>query len=205
MKRISIFLSLIFSISFLAQAGGIKKNEWNPGTIYLKEGNSLSGKIQYDLDKNIVVLKKNDKLKAFSVHNVDYFMFKDMKRRTVRKFYSMPYRLTDGQRRTMFFELVFNDNFALFNREKTVKRKQAAMTEQPHLIDKNDREHVKVFTYFVFTPEGKFKKIFTEESDLARKLSLNQQEKKNMRRFINDNKLDLKNRSDFIRVIYEFV
>lgn len=206
MKRVNIFLAIIFCISLHAQAGGISKRNWHPGTVYLKSGGSLSGEIQYDLERNVAILKKDDRMKAFSVHNVDYFQIKDQKRRTVRKFYSMPYLLENGQQRLMFFELVFYDNFALFNREKTIKKEQAALSKRPHVIDRSgDNENVKVFTYYVFTPEGKFKKIHTEESDLARKLSLNREEKKNMRRFIFDNKLDLKNRSDFIRVIYEFV
>ena len=205
MKKVAISLILIFCVSSFAQSDGLFKKKWNPGEVFFIEGGSLSGEIQYDLDKNVVILKKDGKLKAYSVHSIDYFLVKDQKRKSVRKFYSMPYRLEDGQSRTMFFELVFNDNFALFNRGKTVRKQQAKFTEMPHVIDDEDQKNVEVFTYYVFTPEGNFRKIFTEENDLVMKLSLNRKEKKSLHRFIYDNDLDLKNRSDFIRVIYEFV
>ncbi len=48
-------------------------------------------------------------------------------------------------------------------------------------------------------------KIFIEKEDLVHKLSLNQKERRAMSRFIQTNNLDLDNRSDFIKVTYEFV
>jgi len=33
----------------------------------------------------------------------------------------------------MFLELIFEDSFALFNREKTIRRNQSALTEKPTL------------------------------------------------------------------------
>jgi hypothetical protein len=88
-----------------------------------------------------------------------------------------------------------------------VRKKQAAISKLPFVEDKSsgDDKKVKVFTYYVFTPEGKFVKIFTEKNDLANKLSLDQKERRDMKRFIYENDLNLNNRSDFIRVIYEFV
>jgi len=207
MKKLSIFFSIMLLAIFSVEAGGINENDWHRGVIVLNGGHTLKGKIQYDLEQNIAILKKGDKMKAFSVYDVNYFRFMDSKRRTLRKFFSMPYRLKSGQQRLMFFELVFEDNFVLFNREKTVRKKQAAVSELPFVEDRSngDEDKVKVFTYYVFTPEGKFVKIFTEKNDLANKLSLNREERRDMQRFIYENDLNLNNRSDFIRVIYEFV
>lgn len=208
MKQLSIFFSLMIMLTFTVEAGGIKKNEWHDGMIVLNGGHKLEGKIQYDLKQNIAILKKDDRMKAFSVYDINYFRFMDDKRKTLRNFYAMPYRQANGQERLMFFELVFEDDFALFNRETTVRKKEAALSEMPFVDDNrnSDRnENVKVFNYYVFTPDGKFVKIYTEKNDLADKLSLNREERKDMQRFIYENDLNLNNRSDFIRVIYEFV
>ena len=131
----------------------------------------------------------------------------DEQRNTLRRFYALPYQLRNGQSRIMFFELIFEDGFALFNREKTIRKNQAAITEKPILEDEEQGRNskVKVSQYYVFTPKGKFVKIYTEKDDLADYLSLNPKERKAMDQFIQSNKLDLKNRSDFIKLIYEFV
>jgi len=204
MKRNTLFLAIILC-SMQAVAGGIDKNDWNPGEIVLRNGNRLSGQMQYDLEQNVAILKNDGKMRAFSVYNVDYFRILDNERKTVRSFYTMPYTQDNGQERYMFFELVFKDNFALFNREHTTTKQQAMIAEMPYVNQVDSEDKVKVFTYYVFTPDGEFQKIYTEERDVARKLSLNKQERRDMMKYIHENNLNLNNRSDFIRLIYEFV
>lgn len=169
----------------------------------LNGGHTPKGELKYDLDKDVTLLRQGDKVKAISVYDINNFRFMDKKRHTLRRFYTMPYQLKNGQQRLMFFE----DGFSLFNREKTIRKKQASVTETPILEDVDGRKNgkVKVSEYYLFTPEGKFVKIYTDKEDLADKLSLNPKERKAISRFIQMNDLDLNNRSDFIKVIYEFV
>jgi len=207
MKQLSIVFFVIMTSTLSVQSSDLDDGDWYFGMIVLNGGHTLKGEIQYDLDKDVTLFRQDDKVKAFSMYDVNNFRFMDEQRNTLRKFYAMPYQLRNGQSRIMFFELIFEDGFALFNREKTIRKNQAAITEKPILEDEEQgrKSKVKVSQYFVFTPEGKFVKIYTEKDDLADKLFLNPKERKVMDQFIQSNKLDLKNRSDFIKLIYEFV
>lgn len=205
MKKLCLFYALFFCLWANLKAGDLPKDDWNVGEIMLNNGDVLKGKIQYDLQQNVAMIKDEGLVKAFGAYNVNYFRFMDSERSMVRSFYSMPYPQDNGQERLMFFELIFEDGFALFNRELSVLKKHAVLSERPYIQEDEDMEEVKIFSYYVFTPDGSFQKIETEEKDLVEKLSLDRKEKKEMQKFIHENGLDLNSRSDFIRVIYEVV
>ncbi|WP_277479163.1 hypothetical protein [Catalinimonas alkaloidigena] len=190
---------------FNAHASDLPKRDWNWGKILLKEGNVLEGEIQHDLDQNVVLLKKEGVVKAFSVYNVNYFKVIDEDRGMIRNFYSMPYE-QNGHERLMFFELVFEDGFVLFSRESKVAKKHAQLKKVPYVQDGTyDSSLVKVSNYYLFMPDGTFQAIHTDFSSIVDSLSLNKEEKKEMRQFILQNDLDLNDRSDFIKVLYEMV
>ncbi|MFP4093845.1 MAG: hypothetical protein ACLFUB_05140 [Cyclobacteriaceae bacterium] len=209
MNKLGIFLALMMCFSIFAQAADIgtdiKKKDWHQGKLVLQNGDTYKGKIRYDLDQNVAMVRIDGTIKAFSAHVVDYFRFMDQELKTLRRFYTMPYENKRGMERLMFFELVFQDGFALFNRESTVRKKQAMLAELP-FIDRSDREdEVTVFSYFIFMPDGDFKPIEAEQQDLINKLALDKEQTKEMRAYIHEHELNLKNRSDFIRVIYKFI
>ena len=205
MKKLGILCAVLLWVFQTAQAIDIGKKNWYKGEIVLRNGEKLSGKVQYDLKQNVAVIKYDGKMQAYSAFNVDYFKIIDSKRRTLRSFYSMPFINPKGLKRLMFFELIFEDKFAIFNREHKARKEHAMLSEIPFVEDKETEKEVTVFTYYVFTPDGNFQKVLTEKADLVKKLSLNRREKKNLENFIYENDLNLNNRSDFIRVIYEFV
>jgi hypothetical protein len=205
MKKLGILCAALLCVFLTAQAIDINKKDWHQGEIILSNGDKLTGKVQYDLKQNVAIIKYDGKMQAYSAFKVDYFKIIDRKRRTLRSFYTMPFRNQKGIERLMFFELIFEDNFAIFNREHKARKEHAMLSEIPFVEEKEAEEEVTIFTYYVFTPDGNFRKVLTEKSDLVKKLSLNRSEKKNLENFIYENDLNLTNRSDFIRVIYEFV
>ncbi|WPP50211.1 hypothetical protein [Catalinimonas niigatensis] len=204
MKKLHLFYALFFCLWTSLEAGDLPKDDWNVGEIMLNNGEILKGEIQYDLKQNVAMIKKKGLVKAFGAYNIDYFRFMDSARSMIRSFYSMPYSQKNGQERLMFFELVFEDGFALFNRELSVPQKHAVLAERPY-IQREDKGVVSISSYYIFTLDGNFQKIETEASDLADKLSLDRKEKKEMEKFIIENQLDLNYASDFIKVIYEVV
>lgn len=171
----------------------------------LNDGKILKGKIQYDLKQNVAMIKKKGLVKAFSAYNVNYFRFMDSERSMIRSFYSMPFFQENGQERLMFFELVFEDGFALFNRELTVPKKHAVLVERPYVQKGEEEDLVNISDYYIFTPDGDFLRVETEKSDLVDKLSLSSKETREMEEFIDENQLDLDYPSDFIKVIYKVV
>jgi hypothetical protein len=206
-KKLNILAICLLCFTLLAQATDINEKDWNRGKIVLQDGTSYSGELKYDLKQNVAMIKQKGTIKAFSAHQVDYFRFMDIKRKTLRRFYTMPYENQRGIERLMFFELVFQDGFVLFNRERTVRKRQAMLSELPFMSNGTNRnnERVTVFSYFIFMPDGQFKPLQAEQQDLIDKLALSKEERKDMRDFIHDHDINLKNRSDFIRLLYEIV
>lgn len=206
MRKSSFFILILICLSYSVSATDIPKKDWDDGKIHLNGGKMLEGEIQPNLDQNVVLLKSDGVVKAFSVYNVNLFKILDAERGMIRSFYSMPYEQQNGQQRLMFFELVFEDGFALFSRESSVAKKHAKLKKVPYVQEGDkDRSMVKISSYFLLTADGNFQKIKTDMGDIVDTLSLNKQEKKEMRQFILHNDLNLKDRSDFIRVIYEMV
>jgi len=204
MRQIGFVWALILFVCTYVEAKDLPKNNWNYGQVVLKNGEVIKGDIQYDLKQNVALVKSKGLVKAYSVYNVDFFRFMDEHLKMIRSFYSMPYTYENGQQRLMFFELVFEDGFALFNRELDVAKQQAMVSKQ-YYVEKAEDELVTIFNYFILTPDGTFRSILNEQGDLAEKLSLNKRERKEMRNFISDHNLDLQNRADFIKVIYKLV
>lgn len=206
MRKSSVFLLIFICLSYYVSATGLPKKDWDSGKIYLNEGKMLEGEIQPNFEQNVVLLKTDGVVKAFSVYNVNLFKILDDERGMIRSFYSMPYEQQNGQQRLMFFELVFEDGFALFSRELSVAKKHAKLKKVPYIQEgNNDRSMVKISSYYLLTSDGNFQKIQSDIGDIVETLSLNKEEKREMRQFILHNDLNLKDRSDFIRVIYEMV
>jgi hypothetical protein len=63
------------------------------GVILSGSDGDQPGVIQYDLDKDVALLRQCDKVKAFSVYDVYSFRFMDDQRNMLRGFYTMPFQL----------------------------------------------------------------------------------------------------------------
>ena len=205
MRKLSFFCAVFLCLWISADANGLPEEGWNVGEIVLSSGEKIKGEIQYDLDQNVAMIKHDGLVKAFSAYNIDHFRFLDTEMSMIRSFYTLPFQNGNEPERLMFFELIFEDGFAIFNRELEVSKKHAVLAQRPYVQNNEVEELVKISSYYIFTPDGNFQKVKTEESDLADKLSLGKQEKKEMRQFIYENELNLNYRSDFIKVIYEVV
>ncbi len=206
MKRfcgIALLYITSMALGLHAYAGVDIKGDWYKGELVLQDGQKLKGELQLNFALNTVLLKQDTIVKAFSPYSVSYFKFKEGER--IRTFYTLFYQQPGVGESLMFFELVFNNNFALFNREAIIQKEYAIMADLPCSINPNDELTVIVYQYYLFLPEGKLIRFDTNSTDVSSILASNKQERKQINNYIFENGLDLNNRSDLIKVLDHYI
>lgn len=139
---------LVYSISY-AQGERVVNNLqksssfWNDGTIFLKDGNVLKGKIQYNDKNGTLSYKVDDNPESYSANTVTKFEFYDHSIETPRNFISLDYPLEsilndkvkaytlassknndEGNIPTFFEVLRETDQFAVLSKLKPIKYTQ---------------------------------------------------------------------------------
>lgn len=88
MRRLFLIVFLIVLSFKMKATPSLFLGEWYDGYVFLKSGERLSGKIQFDWMTDVVLCKYNGTVKAFSPQNVRYFQFFDSNKQENRTFVS---------------------------------------------------------------------------------------------------------------------
>lgn len=120
------WLILIFCFS-VATAQQLSRDFWHDGEITLFSGETLRGRLKYDLDNDNIQLQYAGSLKSFSAFQVESFDFFDEIMKQPRSFYTLPYSKVGSYTTPVFFELFAEGYFSLLNREIITYRTTAPM------------------------------------------------------------------------------
>lgn len=94
-------------------------NSWHPGQIVFVEGDTVSGKVKYDMTTDMVQLERpSGKLEAYSARKILIFAIEDKLANRNRKFISLPYSPTGGFEKLTLFEILVEGRITLLSREK---------------------------------------------------------------------------------------
>ena len=116
MKYTGILLLFIFWANLL-QGQTLSKDVWHEGEVNLFSGETLHGKLRYDLDNDNVQLQTQGILKSFNAFQVESFFFFDQVQKQPRHFYTLPYTKVGKYESPTFFELFTEGEVSLLNRE----------------------------------------------------------------------------------------
>jgi hypothetical protein len=120
MKNFAFCLFFLFlSIQVFAQTPSMQMPSelWHNGKVALVEGDTLIGKIKYNLDNNIIQFTSGLSLETLSSLKVLYFEIFDEIFGDFRYFYSLPYTMRGEYERPIFFEVLFDGKLTLMARE----------------------------------------------------------------------------------------
>ncbi len=116
-----IVLSLITGAELRAQ--NFSKDMWHDGEVDLFSGETIRGKIKYDLDNNSLQATTGGTVRSFSSYQVESFRIFDDLQKTPRSFYTLPYKKAGNYDSPFFFELLYEGTkLTLLNREVFVQR-----------------------------------------------------------------------------------
>lgn len=109
------------------QAGA--EGKWHQGVVILKTDKVLTGEVNYNGQLSIIRLKDGDRIKSFSAFQVAAFNFHDEELGLVRKFISIPFKLSDSRFSDTFFEQIIKGEVSL------LRKKKSFHNETPHTED----------------------------------------------------------------------
>lgn len=112
-----IFSFYLFFAESKANAQQLSRDFWHDGEVNLFSGETLKGKIKYDLDTDNIQLQYNNTIKSFSAFQVESFQFFDEVLKMPRAFYALPYKKSGNYESPTFFELFAEGYLTLLNRE----------------------------------------------------------------------------------------
>jgi len=121
---------------------------WNTGEVYLSDGALLKGELSYNWQAEVVLLRQNKLVKAFSARNVTGFKFFDDAQNTLRTFITVTYPFRKHRRQSVIVEQLNNGLLTVYR----VVWPKHLFLNMSHLINNKDVNLVKDesdFDYFV--------------------------------------------------------
>ncbi|GEM_PF-2844714 len=120
MRYLTLFI-LIISFQ-IANAQLFVSDHWNYGEVVMNDGDIIKGMVSFDLNENIIQIKKKEIVKTYNSNQFQSFNIKIYSMDTVfrRDFYSVPFRVNTGYNRPRIFELLYQGELNLLAREYLV-------------------------------------------------------------------------------------
>jgi len=197
-KSIFFFLVALFYCSIEVKAQLFPSDMWHSGRVVLMEGDSVTGKLKYDLDNNAVQITSGQGMETFSALQVKFFELYDEIFGDFRYFYSLPYMTMDGYERPIFFEVLYEGNLTLLAREFIIT------DASPMYNSWFNRgafwwpyQRLDFKYYFVDANSGDIREFNRKRSTL---LNIMDNQASNVRAYIKGNKLKVDQRSDLVKI-----
>jgi hypothetical protein len=197
MKRAVALLFLVVAIGANAQQWSSQQwpmELWHEGKIVLLTGDTLKGKIKYDLSQDLVQYNTPDqRIEAFSARKVLFFEIFDVTVHKYRQFFALPYSATSTYRTPTFFELLEEGKMTLLSREALEYRSYSS----PYYVGSYTRV-VLVYKYFFLDENGDITEFIGNKNDL---LDLMGPKADEVEKYMKANRLNYDEKYDFAKII----
>jgi len=183
LKRLT-FIALIAFVWAEAAAQKWPFDYWHDGKAILESGDTIKGKIKYDINSDIIQVDQNNHLASFTARKMVYFEIFDATTSLYRQFYSIPYAPNGGYKTPIFFELLSEGKLTLLAREALEYRTSSVgyygfgSSSRLVLVDK----------YFLLTEKGDVEPFSGKKNDV---LDLMNDRTSEVRKFVKTNKIDM--------------
>ena len=164
---------------------------WHDGKLITESGDTLKGKIKYDIQTDIIQLDQKGKLQSFTGRKAIYYEIFDATSGRYRKFYSLPYSPSGGYKSPVYFELLSEGKLTLLSKEALEYRNYSTgygfgTVSRLVLVNK----------YFTLEENGGIIFFSGRKPDL---MALMDNRDEEVKKFIKGNRLDIDNKYDLAR------
>lgn len=194
MKRCWILLFLLISAG-VSSAQQFPFEFWHEGKIVLESSDTLKGLVKYDLQNDLLQLKRANQLESYSARKVLFFEIFDQSAKRYRAFYSLPYSQNNTYNTPTFFELLAEGKLTVLTREKLEYR---TVSSSFYYYGTYTRL-VLVHTYFLLKPNGKIEEIPNPKRNDW--LALMENKTDEVKSFAKENRLDFDDKYELIRIV----
>ena len=194
-SRFSVVLLVIFLICRSVPASGqrFSSEVWHSGKLVLLEGETLEGRIKYDMEnKSVLYTSDGNRVQAYSPKKILSFELYDEVLQAYRIFYILPYRDRSGYEAPYIFELSYEGPYMSLLRIEEI---ELVVRSMPYMYSTWTDEEV-VYTYFFLDRRGLLE-FNGKKSDIPRVFRDRPAE---MKRFIKDERLKLDRLDHLIRI-----
>ena len=173
----------------------------------LTTGDTIKGKIKYNLQEEVIQIENKDKVATFNAAQLTYFEVKPDRLREERVFYSIPLRNKAGYFQPRFYELMSQGEVSLLGREYIAVVTQAGNTSFIRPMNSSFASIVmssantrKFMAYKLFLANSKGDVIPLGET-VKSTVNAFGNNKGNLRKFIKEQEMTLLNVFDFVKLV----
>lgn len=184
MKISAIILFSLISISASAQQFAFEL--WHEGKLILDSGDTLRGKIKYDLQSDLIQYQTNEqqpKLESYTARKVLFFEIFDGSVKRYRIFYSLPYSTSGQYKAPVFFELLEEGKLTVLCREALEYR-----TSSSFYYYGSYTRLILVNKYFLLKENGNIEEYRGKKNDWYELMRSKEDE---VQKYVRANRLDL--------------
>ncbi len=192
-KRFLIILVVFLPLSTFSQEFSAYK--WHNGFLVTADGDTLRGKLKYDLETNSVQIATREIIKGYSSFKIFYFEIFDEVLENYRQFYSIPYQLRSNYEAPVLFELLFEGGLSLLAREKIVK--ETATSANPFWASGSYARNTVAYDFFFLDKKGNITFYSGSKNEL---LDILGKKRTKVKEYIKSNKLKSDQVQDLIRI-----
>lgn len=117
MLKLFILISL-FEINFKTINAGIEDLDWKEGNVVFQKEGFFTGLLYLDNKNDILLIKQEKNIKAYSVHKVKTVQYYDNVLKINREFVSSEFPIDRGKYKKTFLEIVINGKATIYRKEK---------------------------------------------------------------------------------------
>ncbi len=188
-----LLLAFIFFSSLTASGQRWPFEYWHDGKLVLETGDTLKGKIKYDINTDIIQLDQKGTLQSFTGRKIIFYEIYDATSGRYRQFYSIPFSPSGGYKSPTFFELLAEGKITLLVREALEYKNYTTGYYGYGSVSRL----VLVNKYFIMDDKGRVEAFTGTKKDLMELMNKREDE---VKKFIKVNKLNLDHKYDQARV-----
>lgn len=192
----SFFLTVFFVFNTtMVKSQGLAEDKWHQGVVVLTNGDTLKGKLKYNINNAVIRLKArhSNAIQTYSPQKVVSFLFHDLEYHHNRQFFSIPYavRRSSNYKVPSFFELIRN------GRPLTLLARQTIFTRRVVRLGAFYRR-VEQDVFYLLDNKGKVTRIKPSRRGIYKAFS---KYAKDIKTYIKVNRLQYSSRNDLIKIV----
>lgn len=201
MQKGILYLSFVLiSVSGFAQE--FPSEIWHPGKLVLLSEDTLTGKIKYDLQNDLVQVNVRNVIQTYSARKILYFEIFDETIESYRHFYALPYEVQANYEVPLLFEVLYEGKLSLLCREEIVNESVPAYNNYPYSnyyggSPYNQSRSRLSYKYYFFNEQNGIQNYNMKKNELLTFFNKNQQQ---VKQYIKKNKLKYDSMRDLVRI-----
>ena len=192
---ISLLTIVWLLVNFQASAQEFPSDFWHNGKLVLVSGDTLDGKLKYDLARDLVQIEIDNKIATFGAKKAHYFEIFDVTTDSYRHFYSIPYATTPGYKIPIFFEVVLEGKLTLLCREYLTK--QTSHYNNYYWTGNTYSRTVLAYQYYFLSSEGAISSFTGKKREI---LDIMRDRQSQIKQFIKKYNLKIDQKGDLARI-----